>query len=278
MFRFPNLSNPRAALGVVALLVLAALPILAQMPADGVLRDFQPNSDFQLEIEGKLVKDAEIFFSQPARGYLMMAPAALTSPLLVDIPTRQVQKVYLMKVRRRSDGAIDLLADAVLNPVGAFQVEGQSVAFQLEDGKTAKLVPKPALVGDSTAAQLIEHSPDYAGKAKNYQPLAGDVKILKEQGRDVTLKIFFGTWCSVCSRQVPKIIRLAEELEGSKIQIEYYGLPRPPWNRGEHPEIDRYEIEGVPTGVVFLDGRKLAMFTGDDFTKPEVSLRRHLGL
>lgn len=277
MFRDQDLVRPRPALLAVAVLLVLAMPsILAQTPGDGILRDFQPNSDFQLEIDGKLVDGAQIYFSQPARGYLLMAPE-LASPLLVDIPSRQVQKVHLMKVRRRSDGAVDLLADAVLNPISEFQVEGQSVSFRLED-KAAKLVPKPALVGPSTAAQLVEHSPDYVMKAENYQPLAADVKVLQEQDRAVTLKIFFGTWCSVCSRQVPKILRLAKELEDSKIQIEYYGLPRPPWKREEHPEIDRYEIEGVPTGVLFLDGRKLTLFSGEDFTKPEVALRRHLGL
>lgn len=65
---------------------------------------------------------------------------------------------------------------------------------------------------------------------------------------------FYASWCEPCKRMEPIIENLAEELSDAKIcKIDV----------DEQPEIsDEYEIEIIPTLVVFKDGNVKSRFKG----------------
>ena len=173
-----------------------------------------------------------------------------------------------MKVQKRPDGNIDLLPGAAFKVVGPFQIAGKSLSFQHE-GKKVELKTKPPLVGNQTAASLAEYNPGYAQKAGQYEPDAGQLRALEKEGRQVEVVVYFGSWCPVCSRLVPRVMKVAEGLEGSKIEFEYYGLPQP---MTSDPVTKKKKLTGVPTTIVYVDGKEVGRLSGKDLYSPESSL------
>jgi len=266
-----SIRNPlarRALLGLLPLTcLLAALPAAAQVGADAVLKDFQVVGDYDFEVAGKILKHAEIYFSENAVAYLVMAPE-LDSPLMISPRSRAVESVHLMSVLKRDAGTVDILADAQLEPVGPFQIAGGEVHFKLA-GQDAGLKLKPWLLGRHPGAQLKEHNPEYAFKASRYLPDSGDVERLRQVAGGVRVRVYFGSWCPVCKRFVPGFLRLEEALAGAPIEFEYYGLPQP---LSEDPESERAGIHGVPTVVVFVDGKEIGQLSGQELAAPEAAL------
>jgi hypothetical protein len=68
-------------------------------------------------------------------------------------------------------------------------------------------------------------------------------------------------------------MKVATELEGSHINLEFYGLPQG-W--GQHPVAGPLKILAVPTGVVYVDGKEVGRITGNQWQTPEVSLNEIL--
>jgi thiol-disulfide isomerase/thioredoxin len=261
------------ALPLAALLLgLAFSPATAQqVPADSVLRDFKPSGDFIFVLDGKSLRHAEMFRSERAVAYLVIAPE-LTFPLMVGLRTQSVESVDLMKVVRKADGTIDILADATLARVGSIRLDGKKLVWSM-GSQSAKLIERPWLLGRQAGRALTENV-EYRHKASVYTPQAAPLETLRALGHEVVVKTYFGSWCPHCKQVVPRILRVAEELEGSKIRFEYYGLPKP---MGSDPETEKAGIQGVPTVVVYVDGKETARLAGHDLTSPEVGLGTTLG-
>ncbi|HEU5322740.1 MAG TPA: hypothetical protein VFX28_18175, partial [Methylomirabilota bacterium] len=100
-----------------ALLLLAgaaaAVAALAQTPADAVLRDFQPMSDYVLEIGGKIDPKAELYQTRRSGVVLILTPS-FSSAVLINPRAESVETLVPAKVTKKPDGTADVLADAVL--------------------------------------------------------------------------------------------------------------------------------------------------------------------
>ncbi|MEM7352456.1 MAG: thioredoxin family protein [Acidobacteriota bacterium] len=257
-----------AALLLAAGLLFAASAGIAQpVPADAVFSDFKPTGDFLFDLGGKTLDNAEIYLSDRAAAYLVIAPE-LASPILISPRTQSVESVSFMKVSKRDDGTIDLLADASFDRLGSFSIANQEVVFQVK-GQAAKLKARPPLLGKQYADGLRGYKPEYARLADGYNPAAPSLKALKEQGQDVRVLVYFGTWCPVCGRLVPRIIKVEEQLAGSKVTFDYYGLPQP---MTDDPVTERENVRSVPTAVVYSGGKEIGRLSGADLNTPEKSI------
>lgn len=266
-----DFSRSERTLCFAALLLSCAFPALAQMPADAVFQGFRPTGDYLFELAGKDVESAEVYHSERAVSYLITAPG-LRSPLLVSPRTGAVESVSLMKVAKRADGTIDLLADASFQRVDAFKLDGESVVFTV-NGQAAKLKPRPWLLGLQSADTVKASNPDYARKAAAYQPNAQAVAALRAEQRDVKVRVYFGSWCPFCKDHVPYLLRVAEELASAKIRFEFYGLPRP---FSGDAEATRDKVNGVPTGIVYVGGKEVGRVSARGWQNPEVTIRELL--
>jgi thiol-disulfide isomerase/thioredoxin len=251
-----------------ALLLLPAAARAQRLTADVELQGFEPSSDFELMVGGTAVDKADLYFSQRAAAYLIMK--AFDAPILIRQRSSTVESVHIMRVSRQDNGSIDLLQGAVLATLGRFRIDGEKIAFEV-DGKSAMLVPRPPLVGLHGSADLLEHSPEYGVKGASYEPLPASLEALRAQKKDVRVQIFFGSWCSVCKRYLPLGLKLDKTLDSQRIQFQYYGLPKPPqaWS---DPEVKRMNITGVPTAVVFVNGKEAGRISGAGWARPEQTL------
>lgn len=269
-----NTARLKSVLATVALatLLIPALPAGAQgMPADAVFQGFKPSSEFIVSVGGADLKDAEIYLSDKAASYLIIA-SSLSSPLLINTRTQMVESVSFMKVQKNADKTIDLLADASFDQVDRFTVSGNKVTWKVK-GQDAALRPKPPLVGLQTTESLRRNKPDYAFKADEYKVDAALLAKLKAEGRNVKMRVYFGTWCPVCGRMVPKVLKMAENLQGSKVQIEYYGLPQP---MSDDPITAKENLNGVPTAIIYIDGKEFGRLDGHTLGQPESALQKLL--
>jgi thiol-disulfide isomerase/thioredoxin len=266
-------SSTRSALLVVALLAGVALwpprPIAGQgaaAPGDAEMRGFQRISDYVLSVNGKEV-GSEIYQSQSASALLIIS-SALPSPVLLSPANGQAQTVNLMKVEKKPDGSIDLLAGAVLAVQGPIELQDEEVGFKA-DGKVGLLKPMPPLLGMHRAEEVTAHNPEYVPRAAAYTTNGQAVATLKKEQRPVTVRIFFGSWCPHCREMVPHAVKLEQQLKGTSIHFEYFGLPP---RFGTDAAARKNAISAVPTGIVYVSGNEIGRLTGLMWNSPETAL------
>lgn len=265
----PRRFTPTAAALLAAVLLLALAPLGAEaQQTDAILRNFQLTGDYILEIGGEEKPKAEVYIAEQVPAILVVANE-LASPTLLLPREQAVQTVSFMKVVTKTNGSADILADAELTPAGAFRMQGQSVAFTV-DGIEATLKPRPPLLGEQDLADMMGYSPAYRRSASSYEPDAGALRSLEGAG-DVRVRVYFGSWCGFCKQYVPRMLKVAEELEDSPVSFEFYGLPQ---GFGDEPMAKRDDVHGVPTGIVYRNGKEIGRLEAADWQRPEAVLQR----
>ena len=207
------------AISTIALMFSSGLA--AAQPAMG---GFLPIDKFVFFLAGEEDPNAEVFQSQAAGAYLVMSALA-ESPILVQARSAAVMTVNLMKVDRQSNGSLNLLEGSMLAPLGKFSIAGEGITFAL-DGKPAELRNKPWLLGEQDLAGMQGYSRDYRDGAAAYAFSEPVVRQLLAESRPVEVRVFFGSWCSHCQQVLPRVLRVAEELQGSTVELSFYGLPQ----------------------------------------------------
>ena len=255
---------------IFLLALAAALPVLAQpaQPAiDSVFKDFKRTGEYLLMVNGKPAPAYEIYKNDDMPAYLIVSPA-FPSAVLLTPRTMAVETVASAKIVRQKDGTVALAADADMKPQGEFKLEGDKVVFT-SDGRKGSLGPNPPLLGTQKAPALKNHSPEYVVGARAYKPNAQVVAALKKTAKPAKVKVFFGSWCSHCKQHLPHLLRVEDELKGSKIQFEYYGLPQ---RFSSEPEAKKYGVDAVPLGIVFVNGKEVGRIRNNDWGAPETKL------
>ena len=263
--KFRSVMLPSLALAALAAVTLSTL---GQIPVDNVLRDFELTGDYSLTVNGEVLPKAKIYSSRTAAAFLVRTPAFET-PVLLSPRAGSVQTVSLMSLSLQPDGSVDILADAEVVNAGVFTLEGTDVLFTVS-GKEAKLTPKPPLTGSKGSSELLEYSPEYVLKATAYQPDAADVAALRGRKDDVAIRVYFGSWCAFCKTYIPRMLKVDQALEGSKISVEYYGVPKPPFE--DEPEVKKDKVSGVPTGIVYVGGKEVGRIRNQMWMQPEKTL------
>jgi len=251
---------------VGALLLAGAVPLVAQGEA---IQGFHRIDDYVLVVGDKPVPTAEMYQADSVPAILVLS-SALPAPVLLRPRSQSVETVNLMKVAKQKDGTVNLLAGATLAPQGAFSFGAGAVTFAV-NGKGVALKEKPPLLGPQSSAALKSYSPGtYAKGAQAYQPDMAMIAALRKAAAPVTVRVFFGSWCPHCQQSLPGLIRVEDELKGSKIRFEYFGLPKK--GMRDVVEVKQFKIEGVPTGIVYVNGRETGRLEGDAWVTPEVAL------
>jgi thiol-disulfide isomerase/thioredoxin len=272
-----NMTNKKT-LGTLTLSALALVgwlghSVTLEAQAAFAISDFEPVG-YMAKLDGNALADSEVFQSRAAGAFLILA-SDLPAPVMVKIRDGQVQTIDLMKVNRRDDGTVELLPGATLASQGPFKVSADRSGIEFSvDGRAGELLEKPPLLGHQGIAQLTEHSPEYARSAAAYTPSDPIVDKLKSQSDDIEVRVFFGSWCGACKQMVPRIIKVAERLEGSSIEFDFYGLPRGGFENDA--EASRYKIEAVPTGVILRNGEEIGRVSGAGWKVPELAINNLL--
>lgn len=91
--------------------------------------------------------------------------------------------------------------------------------------------------------------------------------IPKRKLKDLKILVFMGTWCHDSNREIPRLMRVCEEL-GIYDQLELYGVDVNKKSRLEREKA--YDIKKTPTIILLRDGKEIARI----LEKPEVSFEQ----
>jgi thiol-disulfide isomerase/thioredoxin len=260
------MNRPSFARFVPALVFAVGFAGAASAQPDAVFQGFEPTGAWRVAVGGRELPKAEIYDNQ--RGALIVMSSEFASPLLIDVPGRSVSALQMLKVSKRADGRVDLLADAVLEPVAQLATDGLQGRFTL-DKKTVLIEPSPYRLGSQTGAALLESNFGYRWRAKSYEPDAAALERLRGEKRDVRVLTFFGTWCPHCAKHVPLLLKLEQRLAGGKIRFDYHGLPN---QFSNEPEAKTWRVESVPTAIVLVGGKEVGRIPATQWSNPEVAL------
>ena len=273
-------ASPLPAARLLAAACIAALAgggsLVAQPRPDTVMSGFEPTGEYVLEQDGELLPDAKIYLSRRAAAVLITAPE-VGDPLLVWARSARVDRIAAASLLPRADGGLDVAEGTPRAYLGDFAVDGVDMKLPVT-GSDLRLGPRPALIGLHQLERLLEHSPEYAAELERYAPDGGALAKLAAYQREVRVRVYFGTWCGVCKAVLPSGLRVARDLAGSRVAFEFYGLDHPPagW---QDSEVQRLQVQGLPTAIVFREGREVGRFSGaSEFGAPEAALLRALDL
>ena len=260
--RIPRITSALYAL--LALLVAASVPAVAQPTAHPVLSAFMPIDEYILEIDGQADSDARLYLSQRAAAMLILSDS-LDEPILLWARTMAVDRLPAADLLASGAG-YDVVAEPGKTYIGDAKPDQATIDLPIE-GKTVRILPRPPLLGDRTLGELLEHSPGYRAGMDAFQPNPAAMTALREAG-PVRVRVFFGSWCGVCKRVLPNLLEVNAGLEGSNIAFDYYGLDAPPggW---EDPEVKGNGVTGLPMAIIYRDGEEVGRFGGaNDFAQP----------
>jgi len=246
-----------------ALLVAVAAQLPAQT-AHPVLSGFLPIDDYILEIDGQTDSGARLYLSQRAASMLILSDS-LGDPLLLWARSMAVDRLHGSDLLASGPG-YDVVAEPDKSYIGEARPDQTTIVLPLE-GRDVKILPRPPLIGDRTLGELLEHSPGYRVGMDAFQPNAAAMAALQDT-EPARVRVFFGTWCGVCKQVLPNLLQVNAGLEGTQVTFEYYGLASPPggW---EDPEVKSNEVTGLPTAIIYRDGREVGRFGGaNDFARP----------
>lgn len=268
-------SDSRAglALALLATVLVASLPASAGSPVDQVQRGFEQIDDYIVMKDGEKL-EAKIYSSSETRAILLV-PSDLSTPSVILWPrSREVESLKSMKVQSRPGGYVEIKKDAVDARHAPFEVVGTNVVFDI-DGAEMRLKPKPPILGFNDTPSMLEKSPVYATRAQSYAPDEAALDRLAEVGRQVRVRVYFGTWCPACGQMVPRILSVADKLDAPNVAFEFYGLPRQGFS--DDPQAKAWNIKSVPTGVVFVDDLEVGRIEGNDWRSPESAILARIG-
>jgi cyclophilin family peptidyl-prolyl cis-trans isomerase len=119
--------------------------------------------------------------------------------------------------------------------------------------------PMPTEVGLTSPERLVSILPEYRERMVAYQPASEVVEMLASSLRDGDrIDVFLGTWCSDSLREMPRFMKILEQLEstyGVRVPARYVGV-----NRGRTQPADLVSgrnIEKVSTFIVLRGDREL---------------------
>jgi len=258
-------------IGSLLSLVLGFFPTGVSSAEEAPASDrFLPTLDYVLTIGDRSDPAAEFYLSERGDAYLIFSEE-FPSPVVLRLADRGVLEVPEGGLSRSEDGLIDLLPSAERRSLGEFGVDGNTPTFEL-DGETVKIAYPEPLLGDQELAALQDYNPEYERRTAGYRP---DPALMRELAEAVgeeplRVKIYFGTWCSICSRAMPHLMKVLDSLgEGAEVEVEYYGLPQ---ERGADPEVEKAGLQGLPTAIVYRGEEEIGRLERDQFRRPEESL------
>ena len=151
---------------LLALLIAAAAPALAQTTAHPVLSGFLPTDDFIIEIDGQTDSGAKLYLSQRAAALLVLSDS-LGGPVLVWARTLAVDRLQATDLLAGGSG-YDVVAEPAKTYVGEASPDQTAIVLPIK-ARDVRILPRPPLVGDRTLGELLEHSPGYRAGMDAFQ-------------------------------------------------------------------------------------------------------------
>lgn len=149
--------------------------------------------------------------------------------------------------------------------------KGQEQEYNVETGSVSDHVNK--ILNGPITKEGLKKMPYKIWFNTNYKTYLVDTESLKDikkrKLKDLKIIAFMGTWCHDSNREIPRLLRVVEEL-GIADQLELYGVDVNKTSaKGKEKS---YKIRKTPTIIFMRDGKEI----GRILEEPEVSFEQNL--
>ncbi len=116
---------------------------------------------------------------------------------------------------------------------------------------------RPMLIGvtDRSAFELPDFSEWYNNEYIGYEADKFILEQIKELSDSIDIQIFMGTWCSDSRREVPRFLRILDELKFEQNKLQIINVDRKK-ESPTHEERDN-NINFVPTFIIMKNGNEI---------------------
>jgi len=119
-------------------------------------------------------------------------------------------------------------------------------------------------VGEISQQQLLTEHQSFSDGYQDYVLNAEQVAQVKQWPEDLSIDVFFGTWCHDSQREVPRLLKINQS--NHNVSVNLIALD---YNKSEPKQrAQQYQIKYTPTFIVSLNGNEL----GRIIEKPNISL------
>jgi len=129
----------------------------------------------------------------------------------------------------------------------------------LADLAAPQKTPLPTEIGRTTAARLLSIVPEYEQRKSDYRPDASELDFMASQITPTDrVEVYLGTWCSDSQREVPKFLKIVDELKakyGKELPVSFVAV-----DRTKHMPVDLVNgksIDKVATFIVYRGDNEL---------------------
>jgi len=255
---------------VAVLCIASALSFAAFRPARAAAPKsaaWQENITMLISVDGKPDGRAHMYDSEDFQRMLLVFDD-LKLAVVLDLPETMVYSLPPDSVHTSQDGtaSVDETLETYLT---GLERKDALISFDISE-HAVTLQPLPPLVGPTTLARILELKPAYALAAQTYKPDPAKVAVLKAVAPDTEVRVYFGTWCFMCKKLVPPLIRTIGMAGNPKIQIHYIGVDED--LKEPAADLKRNRITKTPTIIVLRGGREI----GRVEEKPETTIEGDL--
>ncbi len=163
-----------------------------------------------------------------------------------------------------------LLAIALAQPVVSQVLPAAKPAIEILEPSTGANI----LLGTVTRAdmQKASYCDWLEGGYHTYTPEADVLRPYAAQLKRTQFTVYMGTWCGDSRRELPRLLRILDELGVPEKNVQIIALQRTPTKQGINGEEQNQHIHHVPAIVALKDGKEIGRIT----ERPVVTLERDL--
>ena len=140
----------------------------------------------------------------------------------------------------------------------------------LANKKTPYIYKNPYHYGVLNKNILMEHE-GYTWFLNRYDKYQPSIKELRQINfNEIKIKIFMGTWCHDSKREIPRLIKILDNLKFDQSNVEIIGLTKE--KKGYFNDYSRYNITNTPTIIIYKNKKEV----GRIIEKPKETLESNM--
>ena len=159
----------------------------------------------------------------------------------------------------------------ILMVIFPLMTKGQEQEYNVETESVSPNVKK--ILNGPITKEGLKKMPYKIWFNTNYKTYLVDTESLKnikkKKLKNLSILVFMGTWCHDSNREIPRLIRVMEEL-GLEERLQLYGVDID--KTSVHGREKDYDIRKTPTIIIMQEGKEIARI----LEEPEISFEQDL--
>jgi thioredoxin 1 len=210
------------------------------------------NISVLVQVAGKPNGSAHVYDSSDYQRMLLVLDESPTA-LLLDLGATTVSGIPRDSVRVSADGTAEI-GNAQPDLLTTLETKEGTLSF-IADDRAIEIKPLPPLIGSAKLERILELKPSYTVAAQKYKPDPAMISALKNVGTDTEIRVFFGTWCLMCKRMLPGLIKTLDLTANPKLHVIYFGVDED--MKQPEAEISANSVTKTPSVIVLQSGREI---------------------